>query len=134
MARLGFKLAITFQSGFFAEITDIDHDGIERGDVDTSNMATVNNAMTYIPEALYDPGGLSVTLFFEPNTNFITPMTAPPETITITFPIKTGQTNAANFVFSGYMNKFKWGAKVKGAMTATANIKATGPITPNAGS
>lgn len=134
MARLGFGISITFQSGFFAEITDVDHDGIERGDVDTSSMATTNNAITFTPEALYDPGGLSVNIWFEPNTSIIAPITAAAETVTITFPLKSGQTNKATWAFTGYMSKFKWGGKVKGLMTASVTIKASGPITITPGS
>jgi len=132
MSQLGFGVQITFASGFCAQITNVDHDGIERGDVDTSNHATTNNAMTFTPEALYDPGGITVDLWFNPSTSI--PITSVPETITITFPLPSGLTNKATWSFSGYMSKFKYGVPLKGLMTATATLKASGPITQTAAS
>lgn len=132
MSQLGFGVAITFASGFMAEITNVDHDGIERGDVETSSHATTNNAMTFTPEALYDPGGVTVDLWFNPSTNI--PITNAAENITITFPLPTGKTNKATWAFTGYMGKFKYGVPLKGLMTATATLKASGPITQTAAS
>jgi hypothetical protein len=131
MSLLGFGTSITFASGFMAEITDVDWDGIDRGDVDTTSMATTNNAMTYIPEALYDPGGLAVGLLFNPDTQppLLSPTTNAPETITVTFRKPLGKTNAANWQALGYMSKYKWMGKVKGLYTANANLKFSGPIT-----
>lgn len=132
MSQLGFGVAITFGSGFAAEITNVDHDGIERGEVDTSSHATTNNAMTFTPEALYDPGGVSVDIWFNPSTSI--PITNVSESVTITFPLKSGQTNHATWSFTGFMSKFKYGVPLKGLMTATFNLKASGPIAQVAGS
>jgi hypothetical protein len=132
MSLRGFGIALTFSSGFGAEITKIDHDGIKRGDIDTSSMATTDSAMTFIGEALFDPGGLSVELLANPDT--APPITADPETITVTFRKPAGKTNAANWSFSGYLNEYKITGAKDGLVTATANIKASGKITFTASS
>lgn len=132
MSLLGFGISVTFSSGFMAEITSVTHDGIKRGDVDTSSMATTNNAITFTPEALYDPGGLSVELLANPDT--APPITAVAETITITWRKPSGKTNAATWAFSGYLNEYKVTGSKEGLLTATATLKASGPITFTASS
>lgn len=132
MSLKGFGIAITFDSGFMAEITSVTHDGIKRGDIDTSSMSTTNNAITFTPEALYDPGGLSVELLANPDT--APPITSDAESITLTWRKPSGKTNAAHWDFSGYMNEYKVTGAKEGLVTATATLKASGPITFTASS
>ena len=133
MSLKGFGISITFASGFMAEITDVSLDGtFHRDDIDTTSMATTNNAMTFTPEALYDPGGLTVELLGNPDTT--PPGTNDAETVTLTWRKPTSKTNAATWSFSGYMNDYSIKGSKKGLVTATAKLKASGPITITASS
>ena len=58
IAVLGFGSSITFQSGFFANVTDISFSGITREAVDVTNFASTNGWKEY----MQDMGELEVEL------------------------------------------------------------------------
>jgi len=135
----GFGVSITFHTGFFAMITNVDWDGIERPSIDISNnsIATsggsgIAGAKLYTPGIIYDPGKLTVELLFDPNT--APPITGAVESITVTLPKTAGQTAGATWVADGFMESFKYGAPMEDKMSATAVIKFTGPIAITSGS
>ena len=59
---LGFGSSITFQSGFFANVTDISLSGITRESVDVTNFASTNGWKEYMPSLMQDMGELEVEL------------------------------------------------------------------------
>lgn len=120
MAVVGTGTTITFATGFCAEILNVSHDGISRKAIDTTHMGTTGG-MTFTPGALYDPGGLRVSLAFAPGAN--PPIDQAVETITVTFP--DGETES----FDGFLTDFAWTDPLEDRMTADATIKATGDIT-----
>ena len=106
IAVLGFGSSITFQSGFFANVTDISLSGITRESVDVTNFASTNGWKEYIPSLMQDMGELEVELIHDPDTH-------PPyrdgsndsiaaETVTVTFQPKSGATIAC----SGFMTSY----------------------------
>jgi hypothetical protein len=133
--NFGYGLSITFSSGFFAYITNVDWDGINRPAIDTSNnsISTAAPFRTFIPAGLIDTGSISVELLFDANADLNTPIKAAATTVTVTFP-KFGFTTAPTWAASGFMTDFKIGAPMDDKMTASATIKFSGAITVTAGS
>lgn len=129
----GTGASITFSSSFFAFITNIDWDGIERKSIDTSNNS-LTAAMTAIPGKLYNPGTLTVELLLDNNADWTTPITASPATVTLTFPKFGAQTTAGTWAASGFMTSYKIGVPFEDRSTATATIQFSGAVTITQGS
>ncbi len=127
MADVGTGATITFgTSGFSASIISMEWGGLTREDVDTTHLGTTT-AMTYIPGDLYDPGDLTITFQYDPDTQ--APITAAAETITITYPIPSGLSSGATHAGTGYINSFTPGSlTVDELMEAEAVVKFSGAI------
>lgn len=126
MADVTTGASITFSSGFFAEITNIGHSGINRGSVDVTHMGTTD-AREFMPTDLYDAGELSVELQFDPDSS--PPIDQAAETVTVTFPTPSGGVSGATWAADGFMTDFEYTGPLEDKMTATATIKFTGTIT-----
>src|SRR5258708_30868457 len=129
------KGVITFSSGFFAEILNIDWSGIKREILDVTNMGvaaaaggTFGNKIN-IPSIYIDPGELSVEIQFNPDT--LPPIASAAETVTV----KMGNAaTQATWVGSGYMHEFAPKMPLDGkVMTASAKIKFSGAVTVTGG-
>lgn len=127
---IGTGTSITFSSGFFARILNIDFDEFQRAALETSHMGlaapsagTFGNK-TFIPGDLSDPGGIDVEIHLNPDT--LPPIDAASGAFTITFP--SGATWAGN----GFMTGFKPTVPLEGVMTAKCKLKFTGPVTRTA--
>lgn len=127
-------ISITFDSGFFAMITDVSWDGISRGSIETTHSETspTNGAVwrTFQPSELIDAGSLQVEIQFEKNTT--PPWDAAAETCTVTFPqasVETG--SAATWAASAFMTDFSYNANPLSddLMSATCTLKFSGAIT-----
>jgi hypothetical protein len=109
-----------------ALIISIEFDEIARAALETTHLTTAN-ARTYMPEDLPDYG--SVTLEFL-HIDSIAPPYAAAETVTITYPLGTGQAVPATAAFLGFLTNYKPGGAVVGElMKGTAKYKVTGVIT-----
>lgn len=119
MMELGNGNAITWESGFMAEIQAINWDGFNRDFVESSHAGTAT-ARTFVPKVLYDPGTLEVELHFDPAT-------APPvqaaESCTVTW--ADGSTWAASAFLTGVRVQGPWDDK----QVITATLKFSGAIT-----
>ena len=62
-AAIGHGTTITFATGLFANIIDMDWSGIARAAIDSTHMGSGTNK-TFLPGGTYDPGGLSATIQF----------------------------------------------------------------------
>lgn len=118
MAATGFGTTITFSTGFFAEITNVDWDGFERANIDTSHMLTTEGWMTFTPSDLKDPGQMTVQLYYNPQTAL--PITSAAETVTLTYP------NGATDVCQGYLQAASRAIPHDEKMTCVAVIKFSG--------
>ena len=126
----GFGASITFQTGFFAKITNISWSGISRNSLETTHNASTANAKTFIPSSVYDPGEMALDLRLDPDmSTLVTAMTASPETVTLTFPINPDKTTAATWAASGFLTELGALVPMDDVMGMTANLKFTGPIT-----
>jgi hypothetical protein len=125
----GHGVAITWESGFFAWITNVSPMSLARAALETTNSSTTT-ARTFRPEVLYNSGELSVTIQFDSSKT--PPITEAAESITITFPMAAGAATAATLTGSGFMTAYNPTVDINGIMTATCTIKWTGAITVTA--
>ncbi len=119
---VGTGSSISFASGFLGEIMDITWDGIERGFYDASHMLTTE-ALEFAPKRLYDPGGMTIEIHFEPTEDITAVLAAAAETLTLTFP------GADTWAASGFLTGFQLQDPFEEKMVASATIKFSGPIT-----
>ncbi len=120
MADSGFGTTITWESGFLGEVISVDWSGIARESIDTTHMTTANNAKTFMPSDIYDPGEVSVEMAFNPSAT--PPITDAADEVTVTFP--AGDT----WVASGFLTSFDLNSPLEDRMTATAVVKLSGQI------
>ena len=112
-------------------ITGITFAGMTRNTLETTHLGT-NTARTYIIEDLYDAGELTVEFLHQDITAppVITATNTTADTITVTYPLSTGATNAATVAASGYCTEFVPGALAVGELSkGSAKFKLTGAIT-----
>jgi hypothetical protein len=123
-------VTITFSTGFFAEITNLSWDGISRTAVPTSHAGTTGG-MTFKPSDLYNAGSLQIQGHFDHDKALITPLTASAATVTITFPLDTGETTASTWTASAFVTDFSWsgGTVDDDAASYSSTLKITGGIT-----
>lgn len=118
---------ITFgTSGFTANISNINWDGMERASIATSHLGTTT-AHTFIPGDLYDPGELSLDIQFDPDE--FPPINSAAETITVTYPLSSGGTTAANWAATGFVTGASHVVPLEALMTGTITVKLSGAIT-----
>ncbi|SRR5258708_4055734 len=130
------KGSITFSTGFFAEILNIDWSGIKREVLDVTNMSVAaagggafGNKIS-IPSIYIDPGELSVELQFNPDT--LPPIGSASGAFTLTL---GGDTTPATWAGNGYLHDFSVKMPLDGTvMRATAKLKTTGAVTVTSGS
>ena len=123
----GASLALT-TSGWTPQITEMNWGGIDREMVETTHLATTT-AKTYLPGDLYDPGELSLSVFYEPGNE--PPTNGALETVTLTFPLNTAQSVdvAATLAGSAAMTSFSFGVPLEDMITADVSFKFSGPLT-----
>ena len=130
MPDVGTGTSITFgTSGFSAALISVDGPSSSREAVETSTMATTNSH-TFMPADLVDRGEVSLTFEFDPDLE--PPIDQAAETITITWPIPSGLSNGATWVFSGFMTDYNPGASIDERMEASGTLKISGDITVTA--
>lgn len=118
--NIGTGTAITFSSGFMAEVREV-RAGFERAVIDFSHMLTTV-ARIFKAGDLYDPGILEVDLLFDPTKT--PPITGAFETVTLTH-----RETTLSMSGSGALVGFDIGIPLEDARTATARIKFSGPLT-----
>lgn len=121
---------VTFgTSGFTANITEISWGSIERTSIQTTHLGTTT-AHTFIPGDLMDSGEITLEIQFDPD-NF-PPIKQAAETITVTFPLSSGGTTAADWEATGFATSFEAGVPMEELMTGSLTIKVSGDITTTA--
>ncbi len=122
MADQSWGTVITWETGFFAEITSVTWDGIERAPVETTHLGTTT-AKTFDEDELYDLGSLNVELFFVPDTTL--PITEAGESCTVNW---SGAGSGSIWGGTAFMTGFQTGASMGELMTASATLKYTGAL------
>ncbi len=128
MADEGSGATLTFGTTAVAlDVLTLQGSGMSREALDITNLGTTV-AKVYTPSDLYDPGEISATFQYNPNTR--APFNAVAETITITYPVPSGSNNAATEASSGFVTSFDPGSLESGTiMMGSCTIKRTGAIT-----
>lgn len=127
MADLGTGTTIVFgTSSFAAQLTNAQPvSGGVRAPHQTSHMGTTV-AHTFIASKLIDWGELAIDFWFDPDNE--PPLDAAAETITITCPIPSGQSNGATLVGTGFLIGYDNVIPLEELMTASAVIKWSGDL------
>jgi hypothetical protein len=110
-------------SGFSASLLSLSASDVSREDIDITHMGSTSYR-EFMPGDLIDGGTIEMEIAFDPDDE--APMTGTSETITITFPIPSGASTAATFVFKGYVSSWSWSVPLEESMTATLTIKVDG--------
>lgn len=114
-----------------ALLKTISFDAITRASLETTNLATAN-ARTFMPEDLPDYGSLTAEFF---HIDAIAPPYAAAETITLTYPVGSGQSAGATIACSGFLVDYTPGSPAVGEiLMGTAKWKLTGVMTFTAAS
>ena len=122
---IGTGTTISFgTSTFNGEILSVKAKGESRGVVQTSKMSTTGYH-TKLPKLLVDGGSVDVELAFDPTAAAnLPPITADPETITITFPKSSDSvTTQASVAFTGFVSAWDWGAPFEDKLTGSMTIE-----------
>ncbi len=121
---VGTGSSITFQTGLFAEIINMDIDGVEVPVIDAKHMAGSDTAKKIFGRLL-EPPQLTVEVNLNTDKDWKAVLKAVPETITITFPTPAGGSSGATWVFTGKAVSFSANVPVEDKMTGTYVIQAT---------
>lgn len=131
MASLGFGTTITFSSGFCAEITDVKIGGLSREAVDVTNFGSTGGFKEFIPSTLIDSGELEVELIYDTNT--APPIGGAAETVTVTFPLKSGESTGATLAATGFLTDSEEAVPIDDKMSQSVTIKFSGQRTYSPG-
>ena len=125
---VGTGTTITFQSGFFAEIADINPGGAEIPVIDAAYMGQGTTKKKIFGRS-QDIQSVVVDVNLNADKDLTALLNATTETITITMPIPAGGTVGAKWAFTG--KAMKWSAKipVEDKMQATIELQPTSAIT-----
>lgn len=127
---VGTGAAITWAS-YTANILSISWSGISSPAIETTYMATAGGNTfgdaTFMQPDHADPGEITVEYQFNPDTT--PPIGEDAASFTLTFPTVGTDVTPATFQVSAFCKSFELGAPLEGLMTATAVLRATGPVT-----
>lgn len=119
-------------SSFTAQVLEITPPSVSRDSKDTTHLGTTT-ARTNEPAKLVTPGVMRLRIRHDPDEQ--PPYKGPAETITITYPVKSGDTNGATLAFSGWVSSYQpGGAMVDELMEAELEVQMSGDITFTDGS
>lgn len=113
-------------SGWTGNITGMRRSGMTRPSIKTTHLGTVG-ADTFIPADNHDEGSLELDIQYDPNVP--PPLTAAAETVTLTYPIPTGQSNGATDVGSAFITDEDRTIAIGELMQGTFTLKWAGTVT-----
>ncbi len=133
--NIGTGTTITFATtGFSAEVIEtVEWTGITRPAVDTTHMTSTQastgqfGGRTFIPPKFADPGQIALMLHFNPQTNV--PINSAAETITVAFPLVSGDATAASWSGTGFITEMGPSVPLEDKMVNRVTIKLSGLIT-----
>lgn len=127
-------LTLTFgTTGFSMQITSVNWTGANREPKATSHMGTAapsageTGNMTFIPGDLSDPGELQFTGHFK--TNEQPPLDSAAETVTLAWPLASGDATNATLAGTGFLTSFEVTADLDEVMEASGSLKFSGNLT-----
>lgn len=106
MADTGHGATLTFgTTGYTANRRMIGGSEFELPDVEKGHLGTTG-FQEYMPGDLTEPGEFEAEFEFDPGTANQVPTLGTVETITVTYPIKSGQSAGGTLAGTGYLKKF----------------------------
>ena len=131
MALTGNGTTISFaSSSFVANIYSIGGTTQTRDSLETSHLGT-SGVKEFMPDALIDGGESEIEFEWNPSFSTFPPIDAAAETITITFPLASGQSTNATLAGTGFLTSATSGSAVNGEiMRGSATIKWDGLTGP----
>lgn len=135
MAQTGNSATIAFATtGFTANYTRIGGTGTSRESLEVSHLGTTVHK-EFQPADLSDPGELTVEFHWDQSASTFPPINSPEETVTVTYPLKSGETTAATLSGTAFLTNSTSPDLVNGEiMMGEFTIKWAGDITYTAGS
>ncbi len=131
---IGTKTTIAFATSLYsAEVLDLNFTGFTVEKIDTSNFGTVLptapdfGAMTSIPSCLVNPGDLTIDVHWNPFLDQL--VGQPPELITLTWPLSSGDTTSTIYTFTGYAISQDVAVPLEDKMVSSITIAISGEIT-----
>lgn len=125
--RIATGMTIAFGTSSWAgKVTSISRSGVARESRQTSHLGT-STWHTHVIGKLTEPGTCEIDVLYSPNDP--PPSATAAETITITFPLGTGESGAATEVFSGAVIGFDWTGAMEELYTGTITVKVLGAPT-----
>lgn len=122
---------VTFgTTGFTANIVSAAWSGFARGALDTTHLGSTQpstnqfGGRTFIPTKLADPGTLALTV--RHNAHVLPPIHQAAETITVTFPLVSGDSTPATYAGSGFATSYEVTAATEELMEGVLTVKMTG--------
>ena len=131
MALTGNGTTIAFAtSGFSANVYSIGGTTQTRDSLETSHLGT-SGVKEFMPDALIDGGESEIEFEWNPSFSTFPPINAAAETISITFPLASGQSTNATLAGTGFLTSATSGSAVNGEiMRGSATIKWDGLTGP----
>lgn len=123
--------AVFGTSSFAINIDEISWEGATREAINTSHMGTTT-AHTFVPADLVDQGTITLSGHYDPDED--PPQNGAAETVTISWPLESGETNKATLAASVFLISFSASAPKEDKATCTATFKITGDVTITAAS
>lgn len=126
----GTGTTVTFgTSSITANVTAISDTGVSREAIETTHLGTTGGR-TYIPGDIYEPGEITLSVQFDPDKNIEVDILRVAETVTITYPLASGQSTASAHASSGFITSYG-NVEVAGEalMSAEIVVKKTGALT-----
>lgn len=103
MADTGNTATLAFSGGFTASYMEVGGTEQEIPKIKTSHLGTTTNE-EYIPGDLYEPGEFECEFQFDPTAAALPPIGAV-QTVTITYPIATGDMTGGTLAGTGFILK-----------------------------
>ncbi len=127
------KTTVVFgTSAFVNDIMAIGLPSVSRESIDTSHfntgLASGNDfgSKTFIHSCLTDAGEFTMDVHFNPFA--LPPIEGNTETVTITFPLVSGDTTSTIFTFQAFLQAFEFTGPLEDKMTASLTWKITGSV------
>ena len=123
-------------TAFAAEVVSITINGITRPSIDFTHLLTPVAAAgemggrVYKPGKYADPGEIGMEIHWP--VGVLPPIMEPPEQITMRFPLQEGETNPAQYVFTGFLTSLGGTVPLEEKIAGNVTVKVSGLITHTA--
>ena len=108
--------------------------GLSVDSIDVSHAGTTGDNKPYIPGDLNEGGSYSFDVIYDPDDDDMDALIGVSQTITVTYPLKSGDTTAASCAFTGWIESWDEDLPIDDKMTGTLVLKIASDVTKTAAS